>query len=134
AVTPPPPAAPAPAPTAPEEELKGQLQKVLSTLRDAQLKKNITEFMGVYATAFPNFDQKRKDALNSWEYYDYSNLVFTVDKVQAIDAKNALAWVTWYMDVRNRSNQEVSSATQTYQVRFVQEQGNWRIQELKEVQ
>ena len=57
-----------------------------------------------------------------------------MDKVQAIDANNALAWVTWYMDVRNRNNQELSSATQTYQVRFVQEQGNWRIQELKEVQ
>jgi hypothetical protein len=133
-VTPPPPAAPAPTPTAPEEELKGKLQKVLSTLRDAQLKKNITEFMGVYATNFPNSDQKRQEALKSWENYDYANLVFTVDKVQAIDANNALAWVTWYMDVRNRSNQELSSATQTYQVRFVQEQGNWRIQELKEVQ
>ena len=133
-MTPAPPAAPAPAPAAPGEELKDQLQKVLSTLRDAQLKKNITEFMSVYATNFPNADQKRKDALNAWESYDYTNLVFTVDKVQAIDANNALAWVTWYMDVRNRNNQELSSATQTYQVRFVQEQGNWRIQELKEVQ
>ena len=129
-----PPAAPAPAPTAPEEELQGQLQKVLSTLRDAQLKKNITEFMSVYASTFPNSDQKRQDALNSWENYDYVNLVFTVDKVQAIDAKNALAWVTWYMDVRNRKNKELSSVTQTYQARFVQDQGNWRIQELKEVQ
>lgn len=134
AVTPPPPAAPAPAPAAPSEELKDQLQKVLSTLRDAQLKKNITEFMSVYSTNFPNSDQKRQEALKSWENFDYTNLVFTVDKVQAIDAKNALAWVTWYMDVRNRNNQELSSATQTYQVRFVQEQGNWRIQELKEVQ
>ncbi len=134
AVTPAPPAAPAPAPAAPGAELKDPLQKVLSTLRDAQLKKNITEFMSVYSTSFPNSDQKRKDTLKSWEFYDYSNLVFTVDKVQAIDANNALAWVTWYMDVRNRNNQELSSATQTYQVRFVQEQGNWRIRELKEVQ
>ena len=65
---------------------------------------------------------------NPGKHYDYTNLVFTVDKVQAIDPNNALAWVTWYMDVRNRNNQEISSATQTYQVRFVQEQGNWRIQ------
>ncbi len=128
------PAAPAPAPAAPGEALQDQLQKVLSTLRDAQLKKNITEFMSVYAPNFPNSDQKRQEVLKSWESYDYANLVFTVDKVQAIDAKNALAWVTWYMDVRNRSNQELSSVTQTYQARFVQEQGNWRIQELKEVQ
>ncbi len=134
AVTPSPPAAPAPAPTAPEEELKGKLQKVLSTLRDAQLKKNITEYMSVYAANFPNSEQKRQDTLNSWESYEYANLVFTVDKIQTIDANNALAWVTWYMDIRNIKNKELSSATQTYQVRFVQEQGNWHIQELKEVQ
>ena len=90
--------------------------------------------MSVYSTTLPNYDQKRKDALSSWENYDYENLVFTVDKVQALDANNALAWVTWYMDLRNRNNQESTSATQTYQVRFVQEMGHWRIRELKEVQ
>jgi hypothetical protein len=124
----------APPPAAPAETLQDQLQKVLSRLREAQLKKNITELMSVYSTTFPNYDQKRKDALTSWENYDFTNLVFTVDKVQALDANNALAWVTWYMDIRNRNNQELTSATQGYQVRFVQEMGDWRIRELKEVQ
>jgi hypothetical protein len=131
AEAPAPPAVPAPAPG---EALQGQLQKVLSTLRDAQLKKDISEFMNVYSETYPNSDQKRKEALKAWENYDYDNLVFTVDRVQAIDDDNALAWVTWYMDVRNRNNQELSSATQTYQVRFVKEKGDWRIRELKEVQ
>jgi hypothetical protein len=134
APTPPGAEAPAPTPAAPAEALQDQLQKVLSRLREAQLKKNITELMSVYSTTFPNYDQKRKDALTSWENYDFTNLVFTVDKVQALDANNALAWVTWYMDIRNRNNQELTSATQGYQVRFVQEMGDWRIRELKEVQ
>jgi hypothetical protein len=128
------PAVPAPAPAAPAADLKAELQGVLSTLREAQLKKNITEYMGVYSNTLPNYDQKRKDALEAWQNFDYASLVFTVDKVQAIDPNNALAWVTWYMDIRNRNNQELSSATQTYQVRFVKEMGNWRISELKEVQ
>ncbi len=128
------PAVPAPAPAAPAADLKEELQGVLSTLREAQLKKNITEYMGVYSNTLPNYDQKRKDALEAWQNFDYATLVFTVDKVQAIDPNNALAWVTWYMDIRNRNNQELSSATQAYQVRFVKEMGNWRIRELKEVQ
>lgn len=129
------PATPTPAPAAPaaEADLKGQLQSVLVKLRDAQLKKNISEFMSVYATTFPNYDQKRQDTLASWENFDYVNLVFTMDKVQAIDPNNGLAWVTWYMDVRNRNTQELSSASQTYQVRFIKQQGGWRIIELKEV-
>jgi hypothetical protein len=128
------PAVVAPAPAAPAAGLKEELQKVLSTLREAQLKKNITEFMSVYSNTLPNYDQKRQDALEAWDNFDYANLVFTVDKVQAIDPDNALAWVTWYLDIRNRNNQELSSATQTYQIRFVKEMGNWRIRELKEVQ
>jgi len=132
APTPPGAEAPASTPAAPAE-LQDQLQKVLSRLREAQLKKNITELMGVYSTTFPNYDQKRKEVLTDWENYDYTNLVFTVDKVQALDANNALAWVTWYMDIRNRKNQELTSGTQGYQVRFVREMGDWRIRELKEV-
>ena len=128
------PAVPAPTPAAPAADLKAELQGVLSTLRDAQMKKDITEFMGVYSNTWPNHDQKRKDALETWQNFDYATLVFTVDKVQAIDPNNALAWVTWYMDIRNRKNQELTSATQTYQVRFVKELGNWRIREIKEVQ
>lgn len=132
-VTPPPPAAPAPAPAEATEPLQGQLQKVLNVLREAQMKKNIIEFMSIYSTTFPDFDEKRQKTTESWENYDYANLVFTVDKVQAIDADNALAWVTWYMDLRNRKNQELSSTTQTYQVRFVKELGNWRIRQIEEV-
>ena len=128
------PAVPTPAPAAPAADLKEELQRVLSILREAQLKKNITEFMGVYSNTLPNYDQKRKDALEAWQNFDYATLVFTVDKVQAIDPNNALAWVTWYMDIRNRNNQELASATQTYQAQFVKEMGNWRIRELKEVQ
>jgi hypothetical protein len=134
AVTPPAPAAPAPAPATAEEQLKGQLQKALAVLREAQLKKSITEFMNVYSNTFPDFDDKREKTMRSWENYDYVNLVFTLDKVQAIDADNALAWVTWYMDLRNRKNQELSSATQTFKVRFVKELGNWRIRQIEEVE
>ncbi len=135
------PGSPAPAPTisapppaAAPADLKEELQGVLSKLREAQLKKNINDFMALYSSTFPNADQKRKDVLAAWQNFDYSTLVFTVDKVQAIDANNALAWVTWYMDIRNLKNQELSSASQSYQVRFVKEDGNWRIRELKEVQ
>jgi hypothetical protein len=126
--------APSPPPAASAADLKEELQLVLSTLREAQLKKNITEFMSVYSTRFSSYDQKRKEALESWQNYDYANLVFTMDKVQVIDPNNALAWVTWYLDVRSHSTQELSSAAQTFQVRFIKEMGHWRIIELKEVQ
>lgn len=129
----PPSPAPATEPAPPAAaNLKEQLQGALSTLREAQLHKDIVQFMSVYSLTFPNLDDKRANTLNSWENYDYTNLVFTIDKIQPIDANNALAWVTWYIDTRNRRTQDLSSTTQTFQVRFAKEMEKWRIRALEE--
>ncbi len=128
------PRATAPAPPAAPAALPEHLAGLLVTLREAQLKKDIVKFMSTYSLTFPELEQKRADTLASWENFDYSNLVFTIDKVQAIDADNAIAWVTWYIDTRNRRTQELASATQTYQVRFAKEMGQWRIRSLQEAE
>jgi hypothetical protein len=123
--------APAPAPAV--APLKVQLQNVLSTLRQAQMHKDIVEFMSLYSLSFPDLKNKRANTLKSWELYDFTNLVYTVDKIQTINPDNVVAWVTWYIDTRDRRSQELSSSTQTYKVRFAREQGNWRIRALEEV-
>jgi hypothetical protein len=125
--------APEPAPSA-EAILKEQLQKELSFLREAQLRKDIVQFMSLYSLTYPELEEKRASTLKSWENFDFTNLVFTVDKVQSIDPDNAIAWVTWYMDTKNRRTQELFSSSQTFQVRFAKEQGKWRIRSLEEVE
>ena len=103
-------------------------------MREAQLRKDIVQFMSVYSLTYPELDDKRANTLKAWESYDFTNLVFTVDKIQPIDPDNAIAWVTWYMDTKNRRTQELSSSSQTFQVRFAKEQGKWRIRSLDEVE
>jgi len=131
---PPVPSQPAtPAPLA-ETNLKEPLQKALSSLREAQLRKDIVQFMSIYSLTYPELDNKRASTLKSWESYDFTNLVFTIDKIQEIDPDNAIARVTWYIDTRNRRTQDLSSSSQTFQVRFAKEQGNWRIRSLEDVE
>jgi hypothetical protein len=133
--TPTTPAIPAPEPAPPAEaNLKEQLQKELSILREAQLRKDIVLFMSVYSLTYPELDNKRASTLKAWERYDFNNLVFTVDKIQPIDPDNAIAWVTWYMDTKNRRTQDLSSSSQSFQVRFAKEQGKWRIRTLEELE
>lgn len=134
-VTPTAPATPAPEPAPPAEAgLQEQLQKELSSLREAQLRKDIVLFMSVYSLTYPELDEKRASTLKSWERFDFTNLVFTVDKIQPIDPDNAIAEVTWYMDTKNRRTQVLSSSSQIFQVRFAKEQGKWRIRSLEEVE
>jgi hypothetical protein len=138
APTPPAPApkasvAPAPASAPAAADLKVQLQNVLATLRQAQMHKDIAKFMSVYSPTFLGLENKRASTLESWEHHDFTNLVFTVDKIQTINPDNAVAWVTWYVDTKDRRSQELSSSTQVYKVRFALEQGKWRIRALEEM-
>jgi type IV secretory pathway VirB10-like protein len=125
--------APEPAPSA-EAKLQEELQKELSILREAQLRKDIVQFMSIYSLTYPELEDKRATTLKAWQRYDFTNLVFTIDKTQPIDPDNAIAWVTWYIDTKNRRNQDLSSSSQTFQVRFAKEQGKWRIRSLEEVE
>jgi hypothetical protein len=127
------PQTPKPAPAA-AANLTEQLRDVLASLRDAQLHKNIIQFMNAFSLTYPELDSKRANTLRAWENYDFTNLVFKLDKVQLLDPDNATAWVTWYIDVRSRRTQELSSYNQTYQVRFAKELGKWRIRSLEEVE
>lgn len=135
----PPAAAPAPAPPAPATEaqapsLKEQLQGVLANMREARLNKNIIQLMNCYSLTFSNLEEKRRETVKSWENYDYTNMVFTIDEVQPLDADNANAKVTWYVDFKNRRTGEMVSATQAFQVRFAKELGQWRIRSLEEIE
>jgi len=135
----PPAAAPAPAPPAPAPEaqtpsLKEQLQSVLANMREARLNKNIIQLMNCYSLTFPDLEEKRRETLKAWENYDYTNMVFTIDDVQPLDADNANATITWYVDFKNRRTGELVSSTQTFQVRFAKELGQWRIRSLEEIE
>lgn len=123
------PAEPAPAPV---PDLKGELLNVLNGMKDGHLRKDIVLYLSTYSLTFPGLDEKRRSTLKSWESYDYLNLVFTLNDIQSLDADNAVAKATWYIDTRNRRNQELSSAKQTYEIRFAKEQGKWRIRSLQE--
>jgi len=135
----PPAAAPAPAPAAPAPEaqpagLKEQLQGILAKMREARLNKDIILLMNCYSLTYPDLESKRREALKAWDNYDYTNMVFTIDEVQPINADNANAEVTWYVDLRNRRTGELISSTQTFQVRFAKELGQWRIRSLEEAE
>jgi len=130
----PPAAAPAPEPAAQPASLKEQLQSVLAKMREARLKKDIIQLMDCYSRTFPDLDDKRREALKAWENYDYTNMVFTIDEVQPLDADNATTTVTWYVDLKNRRTGELISTTQSFKVRFAKELGQWRIRTLEETE
>jgi hypothetical protein len=128
------PAPPAVAPAAPEEQLKGELHQLLSTLREAQLRKNLTQLLGCYSADFPHLEAKRQDIEKAWANYDYTTLTYTLDDLKTLDADHVRARVSWFIDLKNLKTGETTSLIQSFQVGFARESGQWRIASLEEME
>ncbi len=125
-----PPAAQAPAP---EAGLQEQLARVLGTLREAQVNKDISRFMSCYATAFPGREQKIRETLAAWQDFDFTAMFFSIEDLQTTDNDRARAKVVWDLQLRDRRTEDYLTASQAFWVDFVKEQGAWRIRSLEEI-
>lgn len=127
-----PPAPPAEAPV-PEAGLQEQLATLLNNLRQAQVDKDINRFMSCYATTFPGRDRKAEDTQKAWQDFDFTAMFFSLEDLQADGPDRARARVVWDLQLRDRRTDEFLTATQTFRVEFVKEQGAWRIRSLEEL-
>lgn len=119
--------------TAPEAVpvLKPQLEEVLAGLREANLKKDITRFMSLYAPTFPKLDQKRQETLKIWEAYDYLSLTYKIDDIKPIGADSVTARITWQGKIKARGTNNLKEADLAYRVTFTRESDKWLIQALE---
>lgn len=125
-----PPAAPAPTP---EVSLADEVRETLSTLREAQLKNDIILFMSCYSYLYPSLDKKRETTLEYWKDFKFLDLNFVIDDVKPLGPDNALARVTWTMQIQNRQSQDFDSFTQVYRVVLAKELGKWRVRSIKDM-
>jgi hypothetical protein len=111
-------------------DLRENLEAVLSSLRKAQLKKDIDLYMSLYihTPAEPN---KSTNTLKFWEHHDITKLEFIIHEIQLIDADNAIASVTGTEEIRDRRTQKVSRSTDNHKVHFTKEKGKWLIHSLE---
>jgi len=116
-----------------EATLEQQLEEVLMSLREAQMKKDIVLYMSCYSYMFPNLDQKRKNALKYWDSYTFNQLLYSLENVKPMGEDQVSAKVTWKIQTLEKDQEEPEESTQTYQVVFAKELGKWRIRALKEL-
>lgn len=111
-------------------DLRENLEAVLSSLRKAQLNKDIDLYTSLYihTPAEPN---KSTNTLKFWEHHDITKLDFTIHDIQLIDPDNAIASVTGTEETRDRRTQKVSRSTDNHKIHFTREKGKWLIHSLE---
>ncbi len=108
------------------EEVNGILEQV----REAQIKKNISQFLQVYSPTFHNLDRKKESVLRSWQKYDYLDMHFAIETIQKPDANTIVAKVTWDITLEDLSSRKKNTVKRDYTVYFTHVSGKWLIQDL----
>src|SRR5208282_6799155 len=121
------------APTAPEEStalLKSQLQQVISEIKEANQKKDLSKLLSYYSPNFPGLPQRTQSISKAWKIYDYPKIEFDIKDIKLLPDNTAIAQVKWDAEVKNISSQKSKNISKTYLIRFGRESGQWRIEAL----
>ncbi len=113
--------------------LQSELEQVMTEVRDANQKKDLSQLLSHYSPNFPQLTQRAQGISKAWKIYDYPEITFEVKEARLLPDKTAEAKVIWEAEAQNISTRKSSKVTKTYVIKFVKESGQWRIKALNEV-
>lgn len=116
---------------APPAALKAEIEVVLANLAEAHRHKDLPLWLSLYDPAFPELAQKAEEVSRSWKVYDYLSLRFRMEELRSTAPGLASARIIWEAETRNRATHETRRLTRTYQARFANDSGQWRIRALE---
>ncbi len=118
------------APVESSAALKNQLEQVISEVKEANQKKDLSLLLSHYSPNFPQLTQRAQTISKNWKIYDYPNMSFELKDVKLLPDKTAAARVIWEVETQNISTRKSQISSKTYLVRFARESGQWRIKAL----
>lgn len=110
--------------------LKSQLEQVLSGIREANQKKDLSQLLSNYSPNFPQLPQRAQSISRTWKIYNYPRMEFEIKEVKLLADNVAVAQVTWDVEAQNISTLKYKNISKTYLIRFVRESDQWRIETL----
>jgi hypothetical protein len=114
-------------------DLKSQIERVLTGIKEANQNKDLSQLLSYYSSNFPQLPQRAQSFSKNWKVYNYPKMEFEIKGIRLVAENNAVIKVTWNVEVQNISTKKSKDMSKTYLVRFIKESGQWRINALKKM-
>ena len=118
----------------PTATLRSHLEQVISGIREANQKKDLSRLLSYYSPNFPQLTQRAQSISKTWKIYDYPKMAFDLQEIRLLADDTAMARLTWEVEARNLSTLKSKNYSKTYLIRFVKESGQWRLRALDQVE
>lgn len=115
-----------------EDQEVEKIKSLFETIKQANLKKNIDLFMSCYSRDFNDREGKRRDALETWGFFNYLDLSYDL-KDQKISGDSAAVRLEWLIRISKKAGGQRKDKRTLLDVTLKREEGYWKIKEIKTV-
>jgi len=119
--------------TAPQDDLRPEVEKIAEKIRAAHLNKDINQWLGCYHSAYPNLGQLENRQLEMWKNYDIKEVKYRISNVQRVSDKEATAEIVWTIQLFDHRTQDYTLSRLSYKITLDKGPGGWKIRDSKEV-
>ena len=118
--------------TAPQDDLRSEVEKISEKIRAAHLNKDINKWLGCYHSAYPNLGRVENQMLELWKNYDIKEVNYRISNVQRVSDKEAAADIVWNIQLYDHRTHDFTLVRQKYQTVLEKGPGGWKIRDSKE--
>ena len=121
-----------PSTTAPQDDMRREVEKISEKIRSAHLNKDINKWLGCYTSTYPNLGHRENQMLELWKNYDIKDVTYRIGNVQLVSDKQATADIVWNIQVYDHRTHDYTLVRQGYQITLEKGSGGWKIRDSKE--
>jgi hypothetical protein len=102
--------------TAPQDDLRREVEKISEKIRAAHLNKDINKWLGCYDSSYPNLGRVENQMLEMWKNYDIKEVNYRLSNVQKVSDKEATADIVWSIQLYDHRTHDYTLVRQKYQI------------------
>src|SRR4030042_619674 len=118
--------------SAPQEDLRREVEKISEKIRSAHLNKDINKWLSCYNAAYPQLGRRENQMLALWKNYDIKEVSYRISNVQSLGDQQASADIVWNIQVYDHRTHDYTLVRQNYKIVLEKGPGGWKIRDSKE--
>ncbi|MCK9376389.1 MAG: hypothetical protein M0P73_09575 [Syntrophobacterales bacterium] len=123
----------APTTSAPQDDLRREVEKIAEKIRSAHLNKDINKWLSCYNSSYPHLGQLENRQLELWKNYDIKEVNYRISNVQRVSDTTATADIIWNIQLYDHRSHDYTLVRQGYKISLDKGPGGWKIRDSKEI-
>lgn len=127
------PATPAyPVTSAPQDDLRREVERLAEKIRAAHLSKDINKWLNCYSPSYPELGRLENQILELWKNYDIKEVTYRISDVEKRGDRQASALLVWNIQVYDHRTHDYMLLRPAYKVTLMKAGDGWKILESRE--